>query len=74
MRKIAETENGFLIDNTSTNEEWHKILEAYQKVKCIICNANTSKYFKPSLFSFGKSCITINNKIPDMVVYINRVS
>lgn len=73
MKKLDGTQNGYIIEDTSTNDQWHKILKSYKDIRCIICNTSTSKYFKPPLMSYGKSSITINNKIPDRVVYINRV-
>ena len=74
MKKLDGTQNGYIIEDSSTNDQWHEILKDYGDVRCIICNTNTSKYFKIPLISYGRSNITINNKIPDMIVYINRVT
>ena len=34
---------------TSTNEEFQKILKRYPKINCIICNSQTAKCFKRGL-------------------------
>lgn len=71
MRKIEETRNGYIIDKDSTNEEWQEICKGYDKVRCIICNRNTSKCFRPSLLS--NNIITINNTLLDGIIYINGI-
>lgn len=71
FHKIDGMRNGYLIDISSTNEDWKKICKGYDKVRCIICNNKTSKYFRIPLL--GSNDITINNKLLDGVVYINGV-
>lgn len=62
--------NKYILQDDSTNEEFKKIIKD-RKVNCIICNSNTAKRFGTSFF--GKSIITINNKMLDDVFYINGV-
>lgn len=71
MRKIEGMKNGYIIDNSSTDEEWKKICGGYSKVNCIICNNQTAKHFRIGLL--GNNIITINNKLLNDVVYINGV-
>lgn len=71
IRKISGMKNGYIINESSTNEEWQEICKGYDKIRCIICNRNTSKYFRIPLF--GSNNITINNQMLDNVVYINGV-
>jgi len=66
------TRHGYKI-TYMTNGEFQQLCRTYpEKVKCIICNKNTSRRFIPSLFGFGNSIITINLKVPDDVIYINH--
>lgn len=71
MKKIDGTKNGYMIDDSSTNEKWQEICKQYEKIRCIICNKNTRKYF--TLGILGQNDITINNNVPDKVVYINNL-
>ena len=71
MRKIEGMKNGYIINNSSTNEEWQDVCKRYDKVNCIICNNKTAKHFRLGLFA--NNIITVNNKLLDDVVYINGV-
>jgi len=73
FHKIENTKNGYIfdIDDTTTNEQWKDIYKQYNKVKCVICNKKTASCFRPTLF--GNNIVTINNKLPDAVVYINSI-
>lgn len=71
ITKIEGTRNGYLIDETSTGEEWNKIYSSYDNVRCIICNSNMFNNFRRGLLS--NDIRVLNNKIPDNVVYINGV-
>lgn len=71
MIKIEYMKNGYIINKDSTNEDWNKICSKYEKINCIICNNQTAKHFRVSLF--GNNIITINNKLNNDVVYINGV-
>jgi hypothetical protein len=62
-----------MITDTSTNDEFKKIIKTYSKYRCLICNNRTANYFGPPILGIGKNTITINNKIPDNVFYINSV-
>lgn len=70
MKRYAETKHGYIIDEESTDEDFKKIKTAYDKINCIICNRNTSRYFGTPFL--GTSIVTINNKVPDNVFYINH--
>lgn len=61
INKDITHENKYQFTETSTNEEFQKILKRYKKINCIICNSQTAKCFKRGLFDF--SAITINNKL-----------
>lgn len=71
FHKIDGMKNGYIIDVSSTNEDWEEICKKYGKIRCIICNNQTSKYFRIPLF--GNNNITINNNLLNDVVYINGV-
>lgn len=71
MCKIEGMKNGYIINNSSTNEEWQNICKRYDKVNCIICNNKTAKHFRVGLFA--NNIVTVNNKLMDDVVYINGV-
>lgn len=71
IKKLSEMRNGYVVDETTTNEEWKELLKSYDKVRCIICNSKTSLCFRVGLL--GNNIITINNKLLDGVVYINGV-
>lgn len=63
--------NKYILDDSSTNDDLKQVLESYDKVNCLICNKNTGKRFTVGIF--GQSIITLNNKIPDNVVFVNGV-
>lgn len=71
--KLNGLKHGYSIRDTDAgdSETFEKILKSYEKVRCIICNRNTAKYFRTPLL--GSSIITINNKMLDGVFYINHV-
>ncbi len=71
LHKIDGMRNGYIIDASSTDEDWKEICKGYGKVRCIICNNQTSKCFRIPLF--GNNNITINNNLLNGVVYINGV-
>ena len=53
IRKIEGTRNGYFLDDTSTNEEWKKIVDGYGKsFRCLICNVKTTRRFKRSFLEF----------------------
>jgi len=57
----------------ATNEEWRAFIKKFEekeKVRCIICNATMRERFRIGLL--GQSIFTINNKVPDNVVFLNR--
>ena len=70
INKDITHENKYQFTETSTDEEFQKILKRYPKINCIICNAQTAKCFKGGLFDF--SAITINNKLETGVFLINN--
>lgn len=76
MRKYENTENGYIIefdyDPNEQNNQYKKFAEQHEPFKSIICNTNTAKFFRPGFLAY-KSCITINNKIPDNVFYFNKI-
>lgn len=71
IKKLSEMKNGYIVDNSTTNDEWKELLKSYDKVRCVICNSKTSLYFRVGLL--GNNILTINNKLLDGVVYINGV-
>ena len=71
MQKVEGKTNGYIIDDATTNEEWLSVCKHYPKVKCVICNIRTASYFKIPFM--GRSIFTINNKLPDNTVYINKI-
>ncbi len=57
----------------TTNEEWRALVEKFEekeKVRCVICNATMRSRFRIGLL--GQNILTINNKVPDDVVFLNR--
>lgn len=72
--KDKQFRNKFILQDDSTNADFKEILKTYNKVCCIICNRNTAKRFRVrSAIIFGPSNITINNKIPDQIFWINGI-
>ena len=55
----------------STNEDFQEIIKSYSKFRCIICNRETAKAFRPGLLAFGYLPITIRNDIPTGIFWIN---
>lgn len=72
MVPIDGSKNGYFLGPDTTNEEFKRILLNLGKIRCIIMNSKTSKRFRVSLL--GQNITTINNKVPDDCIYINRFS
>lgn len=70
MRRLDGTENGYILEDNSTNEDFKEICAEYGTVKCIICNSKTARRFRPTLFGNG---ITVNNILENDVIYINQI-
>lgn len=69
--RLKNTEHGYIITD-ATNEEFQNLIKSYQeKVRCIICNSDTAKYFRISLW--GRNIMTINNTVHDGVIFINHL-
>ena len=74
IHKIEGARNGYFLDDTSTNEEWKKIVDGYGKsFHCLICNVKTTRRFKRSFLGFGNNGLTINNHLKEDEVYINGI-
>lgn len=78
IERISGTKFGYMLDDNVTNEEYKTIINELNeqgiKINCILCNKETSKFFRPYL-SFiwtGNKGITLNNSIPNNQFYINR--
>lgn len=70
IHRVKYTKHGYIMSD-ATNEEFQKLLKGYpDKVRCVICNKDTAKQFRIGLL--GRSIITINNKVPDDVIFINH--
>lgn len=73
IHKLEGTKNGYVIDDTSTAEgfeDLEEICKQYEKTTCIICNAKTKQErFRVRLL--GRDIITVNNKVPDDVFFLN---
>lgn len=71
--KDPEFRNKYIINSDSTNDDFQKIINdiGAKNVRCIICNSNTARHFRVGLL--GNPIITINNKVPPLVFYINGV-
>lgn len=72
MVPIDGSKNGYFLGPDTTNEEFQRTLLNLGKIRCIIMNSKTSRLFRVRLL--GQSIITINNKVPDDCIYINRFS
>lgn len=72
MVPVDGSKNGYFLGPDTTNEEFKRILLNFGKIRCIIMNSKTSKRFRVSLL--GQNITTINNKVPDDCIYINRFS
>ena len=69
--KSKDFKNKYILTEESNNEDFQSIIKSYPKFKCIICNRKTSKCFKSHWMFLGNPPITINNKVPDGVFWIN---
>lgn len=72
MVPIDGSKNGYFLGPDTTNEEFQRTLLNLGKIRCIIMNSKTSRLFRVRLL--GQSIITINNKVSDDCIYINRFS
>lgn len=72
MVPVDGSKNGYFLGPDTTNEEFKRILLNRGKIRCIIMNSKTSQRFKVRLL--GQNITTINNKVPDDCIYINRFS
>lgn len=70
INKDVTHENKYQFTESSTNEEFQKIMKRYPKVNCIICNSETAKCFRPGLLS--PMAVTINNKLETGVFLVNN--
>lgn len=66
LGKVKGKKNGYVILEDTTNEEFQSLLKSYPKVRCIICNKHLANRIQCKI-------ITVNNKIPDGIFYINGV-
>ena len=74
IHKIEGSKNGYLLDETSTNDDLKNLGCSYgRNFRCLICNSETMKRFKPSFLNFGNNGITINNKLANNEFYVNGV-
>lgn len=69
IKKIDGCRNGYDITE-ATREEWNDLVDSID-VKTIYMNKYTRKFFRFGLLS--RPCITITNKLMDMVVYFNGI-
>lgn len=69
--KVAEYKNGYIFTKSSTDKDFQKLMQQYDKVSCIICNENTVRNFKKPYES--KPGVTINKKLVDGVFFINAI-
>lgn len=67
--KDKKFKNKYVMDTSSTNEDFKNVCNGYNQVKCIICNRETANCFRPGLF--GNNIVTINNSVPTGVFYVN---
>lgn len=67
IKKIEGFKNGYDVSE-ARGEEWNDLIKD-MKIETIYMNKYTRQFFKVGLFS--NPCITITNKLVDMVVYIN---
>lgn len=69
--KDNDFKNKYILTEDSSNGDFKAILKSYPKFKCLICNRETRKRFGSHWIFLGNPPITINNKIPDGVFWIN---
>ena len=65
--KHENYKNGYIFAPSSTNADLQNILEKYDKISCIICNAKTIHNF------YRRGNITINNHIADGCFFVNTI-
>ena len=70
--RVEGKKNGYIITETTNSDDIHEINESYEHIRVMICNSKTAKRFRPHFFN--PLPMTINNKIPDDVFYINSVT
>lgn len=72
MVPVDGTKNGYFLGPDTTNEEFKRILMSRSPIRCVIMNSKTRKRFRVRFL--GQDITTINNKVPDDCIYINRFS
>lgn len=71
LRRVEGTKHGFILKPENTQDDWKETQGLYNKINCIICNKTTAmKHFH--IHYLGNSIITINNSIPEDIVFINH--
>lgn len=71
MTEIKGTRNGWMLQPDTTEKDFEAAKELYYPLKCLICNAATSKRFRVGFL--GRSIITVNNNLPDNAIYFNSI-
>ena len=72
MVPVDGSKNGYFLGPDTTNEEFKRILMSRSPIRCIIMNFKTRERFRVRLL--GRDITTVNNKVPDDCIYINRFS
>lgn len=72
LGRVEGKKNGYIITETTNSDDIHEINESYEHIRVMICNSKTAKAFRRPFYNTLP--ITINNKIPDRVFYINSVT
>ena len=72
LGRVEGKKNGYIITETTNSDDIHEINESYEHIRVLICNNKTARVFRRPILNFLP--ITINNKIPDKVFYINSVT
>ena len=72
LGRVEGKKNGYIITDTTDFDDIQKLSDSYEHIRVMICNSKTSKRFRPRFFN--PLPMTINNKIPDGVFYINSVT
>lgn len=67
IKKIDGFKNGYDVSE-ATKEEWNSLIDG-MKIETIYMNKYTRQFFRFGLLS--RPCITITNKLMDMIVYFN---
>lgn len=72
INKLEGKKNGYQLTPSSTNDDLKEIYRSHGKVNCVIVNKRMAKLLKPNIM--GANIITVNNKVPDNVFYLNSVN